>query len=656
MINRSALVSFVALPAILSCGPSSSGLEPRFVAVHNAMTAMGLAQTGAISEGSLPEGAEARIPVELDGGECYTLVALGSSQVENLDIRLLDSDGDEVTRDSTIDAHSAVQACPERSGDYQVVVRMTDGQGSYTASIWSGGTRASGGGGGGGGSDQGTCGNPIDLALGQPVHGTTAGASAALRGSCANGGAPERVYRVEVDRRALLNAVLQSGYDGALYLLRACNAQSEIICNDDNPDTTRSQIEATVEPGTYFLVVDGYGDESGEFDLLVSLSELQSIAAVCGDASPLPIGQPVSGTTAGSANYFQATCASGAQSPDRVYRMDVPSRSRVRVRQQSDHDGAIYIRRSCEDATTEIACNDDHRDQQHSVITTVLESGQYFVYADGFSAGQAGSFQLQADVTTDAGGGTAGDTCASPAAAVQGPGQPDTFDARDDYAGSCGGQGSPDVVYSVNVRNRSRLRATVNVSEYQPVLYLQSACGDAAREVACMNMATPGVTTLEAVVQPGNYFLIVDGPRPNAFGQSDIDLQFDDLAALDRACRSAPMLRPGRTVNGTTMNGQDRFQATCAGNARSNDVVYRLRLTRRQIVRLNMSSDYDGALHLRRDCADGASEIACNDDQPDNRHSYIEQTLDPGTYFVVVDGFAQGNLGTYTLDVQVANP
>ena len=115
------------------------------------------------------------------------------------------------------------------------------------------------------------------------------------------------------------------------------------------------------------------------------------------------------------------------------------------------------------------------------------------------------------------------------------------------------------------------------------------------------------------------------------------------------------MIRPGRVITGTTAGGQDRFQATCAGNARSNDVAYRLRLTRRSLVRINMSTqDWDGALHVRRDCADGSTEVACNDDQNDNRHSFIEQTLDPGTYHVIVDGFSQGNQGTYTLDVQVS--
>ena len=36
------------LLALTACGGGSSQLEPRYVAVHNAMSAMGLAQTGAL--------------------------------------------------------------------------------------------------------------------------------------------------------------------------------------------------------------------------------------------------------------------------------------------------------------------------------------------------------------------------------------------------------------------------------------------------------------------------------------------------------------------------------------------------------------------------------------------------------------------------------
>jgi hypothetical protein len=66
-----------------------------------------------------------------------------------------------------------------------------------------------------------------------------------------------------------------------------------------------------------------------------------------------------------------------------------------------------------------------------------------------------------------------------------------------------------------------------------------------------------------------------------------------------------------------------------------------------------MSSTYDGALHLRRDCADASTELACNDDQNDNRHSQIEGTYDRGTYYVIVDGFQTGNVGSYSLELTV---
>ena len=67
------------------------------------------------------------------------------------------------------------------------------------------------------------------------------------------------------------------------------------------------------------------------------------------------------------------------------------------------------------------------------------------------------------------------------------------------------------------------------------------------------------------------------------------------------------------------------------------------------------AGSYDGALYLRRDCTDQTTELACNDDSTDNHHSYIEATLDRGTYYVVVDGFRTGNVGTYTLSMQTAN-
>jgi hypothetical protein len=64
---------------------------------------------------------------------------------------------------------------------------------------------------------------------------------------------------------------------------------------------------------------------------------------------------------------------------------------------------------------------------------------------------------------------------------------------------------------------------------------------------------------------------------------------------------------------------------------------------------------WDGVLALRRACLDPtgssgphAAEVACNNDAEDSQHSRITTTIDPGTYFVVVDGF-RSTEGSYTL-------
>jgi len=664
-----------ALALLLAAGCGGHGLlAPRFVAVHNAMAAMGMAQTGSISEGSLEHGANVRFDVPLEAGHCYTFVALGSSGVRDIDLRILDGDDGVLGEDTTHDSQAAAQACPRSSGNYHIELTMSGGQGGYAVSSWEGAAgRAHSGGGSSGGSavaggdGEGTCQSPLPLALGAPAHGDTTGGAHALVPSCIEGGtAPERVYEITLTERSQLVADLSSSYDGALFLRAQCGAGEDLACNDDaGGSTARSHVDATLDPGTYYLVVDGYGDAAGAYDLVVQASPLQALAAVCGAADALPLGQPVSGTTEGSQDYFQATCAGGARAPDHVYRLDVTQRSRLRVRQESNHDGALYLRRSCEEPTSEFACNDDMGDTRHSEIRTVVDPGTYFVYSDGYSGGEApaaGSYTIRADTAPLAGGNAAGDSCQAALPLLAGTAaEADTFEASDDYSGSCGGQGSPDVVYAFDLTGRSRVAVSVANAAFSGALYVQRTCGDTSTEATCAAFA-PGARAadapaqLDTILPRGHYVLVVDGASAEEFGTAQLTMTISDVAALERACRAAPLLHPGHTENGTTAGGQDRFHASCAEGTASNDVMYRLRLRRRSTVRISMSSDYDGALYLRRDCTDAATEVVCNDDTGDNRHSQIDTTLDAGTYFVFVDGFRGGNEGTYSLDVQVSRP
>ena len=75
-------------------------------------------------------------------------------------------------------------------------------------------------------------------------------------------------------------------------------------------------------------------------------------------------------------------------------------------------------------------------------------------------------------------------------------------------------------------------------------------------------------------------------------------------------------------------------------------------------MRLSLATPaWDGVLAIRRTCLEAPGptgvrgvEAACNNDADDTHHSRIDTTLDPGTYFVIVDGHAGGNEGQFTLD------
>lgn len=652
--------------AVASCGGGSVQMDARFVAVHHAMTAMGLVQSGQISQGSLPEGAEATLRVAFRPGNCHTIVALGTDGVSDLDVIVRDAGGREVVRDQSQDAQAAVQFCPPAPGDYEVVIRMARGNGGWVATAWSGGpprgddlmsgrygsqlaVRPPRGG-------PGSCEEAFPLTAGQPVRGDTTTGDAVMTGSCIQEGtAPEHVYAFTLDTRSMVEVVLNSSYDGALYLLGSCgDLSSEIVCNDDAPTTSRSEITATLEPGLYYLVVDGYAGAGGEYEVAMTSRPVQSVAEVCAAATPLVPGQLVTATTRGQPDYFQATCAGQARSGDRVYTLDVAQRSRLRLRMESTYDGAIYMRRDCVDAASQIACNDDWRDTRHSLVTATVDPGRYYVFADGYGHGNHGDYSLIADLAPEGGGGGPGDTCASPSNFVPGADlRVDTFDAADDLGGSCGGQGAPDRVYRLDLQSRTRLRASLVDQDFPLVVYLQSACG--GTELFCAGLSSG--QSVDHTLAPGTYYLVIDGQAPDAFGSAQLSVQLDDLGALEALCRQAPQIRPGRQITGNTTGSSDRFQATCAGGARSPDLVYRLVLRRTQRVRISSEqSDFDGAIYMRSDCLDGNTEVACNDDAGDNRHSLIEVTLQAGTYFVFVDGYASGNQGRFTLDVDLSNP
>ncbi len=645
----------------------------RFIAVHNAFEAVGLSQVGHISEGSLGDGGTARFPMDLEN-QCYTFVAFAGGGVRDVDVTLLDANNQRVAGDTSHDTQASVQFCPTARGRYTLALRMAAGGGTYTLSSWRGSPRGAGGSNtaSSGEGDGGGCPNATPITIGQTVTGDTSRGRSNNVGSClGDGDAPELVYSLTIERRLLVTVAAEQDYDGALYIRSNCDEpQSELpnACNDDDNDTSHSRVSTVLEPGTYYIFADGFGDAHGSFTLTVTGGDVPSPQEVCQQATALTVGQAMSGQTSGDANVFQGTCANHTPGPDHVYRLEVPQESRLQLYQESDYDGALYIRRACADSNTELACNDDADDVQHSRVNTIVPPGTYYVFSDGYSAQASGNFTLEADLAPVAGGsGMAGDTCADAQALTSGQTvEGNTFLAHDDVTTPCGAaQEGYDAIYRLEVQARSRVRVYFESNDNrQGVIYLTRACGTsgatpANANIACRAGAIGDDNAVDAVLDRGTYYVVVDSAQPRAFGRYRLTARVEDLAALDRVCRAAPALRTGQTVTGTTA-GDDRFQSSCAGGSHNPENLYRLALRRRSFVRLALTSTtpgYDPSIYVRATCADPSTERACNDDVPgDTRHSLIEATLDAGNYTVFVDGFGSHNAGGYSLEVTINQP
>jgi TPR repeat protein len=106
--------------------------------------------------------------------------------------------------------------------------------------------------------------------------------------------------------------------------------------------------------------------------------------------------------------------------------------------------------------------------------------------------------------------------------------------------------------------------------------------------------------------------------------------------------------------NDTQESGRHRFVGSCVAGSTSPELVYSFRVTRPQAVLFRTDSAFDGALFLRTACRQPDTELACNDDSGGTDHSFIGRFLQPGTYFLFVDGY-DGSAGRFTLTTRVVS-
>ena len=494
------------------------------------------------------------------------------------------------------------------------------------------------------------CPDAQPLPLGRVIHGDTRHLLDAAMGSCSTEHeeevqaddcdecweeedpppSAEAVYRLVVTERSrvAIDARADDARTLVVYVRTSCDdAASELACD------ASGLVVDVLDPGVYDVFVDETGGGSGRFDLVASMHPVDREARACAAPSMLTSGVVFEGDTSGGTDELENACG-GVGARDRVHAIDVPVPSRLRCAAGADFDATIDVRSACE--SIEIASEGVRR----GALRAQLQAGRYFVTIDGETIDERGRYDLTCEVAPLAGtADLASDTVASATPIVAGvPSTLDTMRARDDLRASCATTDGPDLVYRVDVPTRSHLHASAT-SGSGTVLSLRASGSDT--ELGCAV-----VGALELDVDAGTYFLVVDSDATH-FGVRTLDLSLTDLALV---CAGASAATLGASAD-STHGGTSLFRGTCApGNGP--EAVRRLTIAARSHVVVTLDATFDGALYLRRDCADWRSEVACQH-TGGVRHAVLDETLDAGTYALVVDGARESAFGTYTLDVSV---
>jgi hypothetical protein len=234
------------------------------------------------------------------------------------------------------------------------------------------------------------------------VPGTTADAVHDVAGGCAADSiAPDRVYSITLSEDTLVDAKVK-GFDTVLYLRTDCaDVASEAMCDDDSgpPGLRGSRISGLLAPGTYYLIVDGFGSEAGAYELAVSFAAPPSSGTCAAPAAVTAEGTQVIAALLDPAtgrNDYQGTC--GGEGVEHVYTFTTDECVNLAATVEG-LDSVLYLRAACEspDAADELACNDDadeSGDNGSAIAVSDLAPGSYYLIVDGYDAAIDGEYTL----------------------------------------------------------------------------------------------------------------------------------------------------------------------------------------------------------------------------------------------------------------------
>ncbi len=517
------------------------------------------------------------------------------------------------------------------------------------------------------------CMGALDVGRGGTFTGNTRGASNDYdpgAGGCTTYAETSNdvTYRVSLVAGERLSASLTTTWDSALYVVSDCaSVATTCVAGSDRGNPETIDLTATA-PGTYFLVVDGYGRASGDFSLNVTISPPVLGGETCGNATVIPAaGGSFQATTAGFANDYDPplSCTGYRQAgPDRVYRADLGRGDILEalVEFAPGLDGALYVVTDCAQLAQSCVDGSDFglAGEYEAVRYVARAAGPHHLIVDAELASSAGAHELSVLTYT-------GETCAT-AAPLRADGVAEFFvttGKANDYspnAGGCTGfsASGEDRVYGIALRAGDQLRATAApATGYDTSLYMVSNCADVSGSCVAGSDRTGNVVERIAPVvqQAGTYFVIVDG-----FGGSDGTGTLTATVAHGDTCNDAYFVpATGGTFRGTTTGyaadyGTNSRTGSCTGWQQDGaDAVYRIDLAANQRLDATLTSTWDSSLYLITSCAASATSCVAGRDAGNPEALTFTNGATARTYYLVVDSYRAGATyqGNYSLAITI---
>jgi hypothetical protein len=499
-------------------------------------------------------------------------------------------------------------------------------------------------------------------------------------GNCGGITGPDVVYTLALNAPSEVIAKVTPGdmkYDPVIYLRKNCvDDLSEQACDEVGLGQPAS-VDAVLQPGTYFLWIDGYLGTKGKFQLDVTVMPPPPPPAndSCMSAAQLTFVNGTAGATGDlrtAMDDAMSSCANVAGA-DAVYTFttnDVYALNAVVTVDQATPklQPVLYVRKVCASnmKADEVICRVGQAGAGAAVSLLNLSPGTYWIWVD--SLGPGGKYKLDVTLSLP----PMNDGCGMPEPLVFNNGAASanldtTAAANDTTSPVCGGNNGPDVVYTFTTQMPQSITATVTpdmvTPNFDPVIYVRKACGDvnAMNEVAC-NEQGPGkpASIMAPFLAAGTYFVWVDG-LGGSRGKGKLDVTLGQ-AILPPTNDNYTMPLALNFVNGvatamidTTYAKPDTKSAGCGGDG--NDVVFTFTTMAEKTITAKVVPDmaspsYDPVVYIRDLCSDATllHELACDEVGPGKAATATAFGAGPGTYFVWVDGYS-GSKGKSVLTV-----